>query len=228
MKRKKIATETETLVLTRSRRRCALCFGFDGDPQQKAGQLAHLDQDPGNGQEDNLAFLCMFHHDQYDSRTSQSKGLTAHEVKRYRTLLYERLQSLLDEPHSLAARPSGSTPLTPDVNEEEKIPKAEPHPLWSRLTFLNSIEDDSDISELEDRSKELIDYVALLKRGKRYSKLIGKLVRRSPPWFVIATGESERLRLQQLDQEREYRDQLRRARDQVYALVEELLRFQKR
>jgi hypothetical protein len=227
MKRKKIATETETLVLTRSRRRCALCFGLDGDVQQKAGQLANLDQDPGNGQEDNLAYLCISHHDQYDSRTSQSKGLTANEVKRYRTLLYERLPSLLDEPHSPATRPTGSMPLTPDVNEEEKIPKAESHPLWSRLTFLDSIEDDSDVSELEDRSKELIDYAALLKRGKRYSKLIRKLVKRSPPWFVIATGESERFKLQQLDQEREYRDQLLRARDQVYALVVELLRLQK-
>ena len=50
----------------------------------KAGQIAHLDGDRVNNRIDNLAFLCLVHHDDYDSRTSQRKGLTLQEVKRYR------------------------------------------------------------------------------------------------------------------------------------------------
>ncbi len=39
----------------------------------------------------NLVFLCLEHHDEFDGRTSQSKGLSAHEVKHYRAKLSERL-----------------------------------------------------------------------------------------------------------------------------------------
>ena len=55
-----------------------------GDLSEKKGQIAHLDRDPSNSDPDNLAFLCLEHHDEYDSRPSQSKGLTIEEVKRYR------------------------------------------------------------------------------------------------------------------------------------------------
>jgi hypothetical protein len=50
----------------------------------KVGQIAHLDRDRSNSAEENLAFLCFEHHDEYDSRTSQRKGLTAGEVKAFR------------------------------------------------------------------------------------------------------------------------------------------------
>jgi hypothetical protein len=66
------------------RRRCCVCFGLNADRREKKGQVAHLDGDPSNNSLDNLAFLCLEHHDQYDSRTSQSKGLTIDEVKKYR------------------------------------------------------------------------------------------------------------------------------------------------
>lgn len=55
----------------------------------KKGQIAHLDRDRTNNAEDNLAFLCLDHHDEYDSKTSQSKGLTEQEVKVYREQLYQ-------------------------------------------------------------------------------------------------------------------------------------------
>jgi len=48
------------------------------------GQIAHLDNDASNNSLDNLAFFCLEHHDQYDSRTSQSKGLMIEEARRYR------------------------------------------------------------------------------------------------------------------------------------------------
>jgi len=61
-----------------------------------------LDRDPSNSDPENLAFLCLEHHDQYDSRPSQSKGFTPEEVKRYRTAL----------PGALTAKPSS---VPPDV-----------------------------------------------------------------------------------------------------------------
>jgi hypothetical protein len=74
----------QTEVLVASRRRCALCFGLLHDTDPKPGQIAHLDRNPNNNEFDNLAWLCLTHHDQYDSRTSQSKGLTIEETKHYR------------------------------------------------------------------------------------------------------------------------------------------------
>ena len=51
--------------------------------------IARLDHDPSNNDEDNLAFLCFDHHDQFDSTTSQAKGLTVDEVKHSTVALYE-------------------------------------------------------------------------------------------------------------------------------------------
>lgn len=74
-------------VLVASRRRCCVCFALSNDGEEKKGQVAHLDRDASNNSRKNLVFLCFDHHDQYDSRTSQSKGLTVEEVRRYRVQL---------------------------------------------------------------------------------------------------------------------------------------------
>ncbi len=93
-KRQSPATEADVLVL--SRRRCCICFGLHRDVSIKQGQIAHLDQNPSNAAPDNLAFLCLSHHDQYDSKTSQSKNFTVSEVKLYRHELYEKLLPALE------------------------------------------------------------------------------------------------------------------------------------
>ncbi len=85
--RAKISPEVVADVVTSSRRRCCVCFALRQDDAEKKGQIAHLDHDPSNNAIDNLAFLCLEHHDQFDSRSSQSRGLTIEEVKRYRTKL---------------------------------------------------------------------------------------------------------------------------------------------
>lgn len=84
MSRKPVPKDVLTDVLVSSRRRCCICFGLDRDARLKNGQVAHLDGDRDNNSGGNLAFLCLDHHDEYDSRTSQRKGLTIDEVKRYR------------------------------------------------------------------------------------------------------------------------------------------------
>lgn len=84
MARAKTPKSTETELLLASRRRCALCFGLNGDHAPKSGQIAHIDRDPANPAFDNLAWLCLNHHDEYDTRRSQSKGFTPDELRRYR------------------------------------------------------------------------------------------------------------------------------------------------
>lgn len=85
--RKKISPEVIADITSASRRRCCICFALKRDDTEKKGQIAHLDRDASNNSPDNLAFLCLDHHDQYDSTPSQAKGLTIEEVKRYRTEL---------------------------------------------------------------------------------------------------------------------------------------------
>ncbi len=87
-RRKSMPRETQAQVLTLSRRRCCICFALSNDSSEKKGQIAHLDKDSSNNDFDNLAFLCLDHHDQYDSRTSQSKGISMEEVKVYRSQLF--------------------------------------------------------------------------------------------------------------------------------------------
>ena len=99
--RSTIPSETETKVLLRSRRRCAICYGLSHDPSEKRGQIAHLDRDRSNNKIENLVFLCLDHHDQYDSRTSQSKGFKKTEVQFYRAELEDALRASFSAPLEL-------------------------------------------------------------------------------------------------------------------------------
>ena len=89
MVRKKTNPNIEATVFTECRRRCCICFGLNHDLEVKKGQIVHLDKNNSNNIYDNLAFLCLEHHDHYDSKTSQSKNFTIIEVKRYRDELKE-------------------------------------------------------------------------------------------------------------------------------------------
>lgn len=95
--RKRTSEQTEADVLVASRRRCALCFGLFGDLDQKRGQIAHVDRDPSNAAFENLAFLCLPHHDEYDTKTSQSKRFVPKELIAHRDRLYDRVGRELDD-----------------------------------------------------------------------------------------------------------------------------------
>ena len=84
MARKPLPKAIETSVLVRSRRRCCICFGLDRNTELKSGQIAHLDKNSSNNSEENLAFLCFHHHDEFDSTSSQRKNFTIGEVKEFR------------------------------------------------------------------------------------------------------------------------------------------------
>jgi hypothetical protein len=93
-KRTYISRAVETQVLVASRRRCCLCYYLDGTKTEQKGQIAHLDHDPSNANYPNLVYLCLGHHDDFDSRTSQSKGYTSGEVMEHRDRLYRELGTL--------------------------------------------------------------------------------------------------------------------------------------
>lgn len=92
MTRRVIPEEVQTRLLAESRRRCAICYGLHHDLRSKRGQLAHLDHDPSNNNPENIAFLCFDHHDEYDSKTSQSKKLSMGEVLAYHKQLVAELE----------------------------------------------------------------------------------------------------------------------------------------
>lgn len=83
-----IRKKDETDVLLRSRRICGFCAGLKRDFSLKVGQIAHLDRNNANRAFENLMFMCIPHHDQYDSTTSQSKNLTIGEAKAFRERVY--------------------------------------------------------------------------------------------------------------------------------------------
>ena len=88
MPRVAIPKKTRTVAVLQCRRRCCICFGLNNDAEPKAGQFAHLDHDPSNNAQKNIAYLCLVHHDQYDGKTSQSASITKDEVVHYRDELY--------------------------------------------------------------------------------------------------------------------------------------------
>ncbi|HTQ58571.1 MAG TPA: hypothetical protein VMI94_29115 [Bryobacteraceae bacterium] len=58
-----------------------LVFFLNHDLAEELGQIAHLDQHRANGQEDNLAWMCLEHHSLFDSQIKQHKNYTNHEAK---------------------------------------------------------------------------------------------------------------------------------------------------
>ena len=101
-------------VLTRSRRRCCMCFGLDRDLGIKQGQIAHVDRNTNNNTVDNLTFLCLPHHDQYDSVTSQSKSFRSSEIRVYRDELYQYFSTLSD----LYSKVTSKSDLQKDLKRE--------------------------------------------------------------------------------------------------------------
>jgi hypothetical protein len=91
MHRKLTPPKIVSVALLKGARRCPLCFHLKFDLAEKNGQIAHFDGNPSNAAEDNLAFLCLDHHTLFDSKTSQHKNYTIHEVKAALADLYNAI-----------------------------------------------------------------------------------------------------------------------------------------
>ncbi len=162
MARKKTPEKTETELLMLSARKCCLCFGINHDLNEKSGQVAHLDQNATNNDIENLAWLCLPHHDKYDSRTSQSKGYREKEVKEYRSELYEFVAQLRSE-----TQKKYKEIILQTNNDNTEI-------------SLNNY--DSLIAEFNENQKN-IDFPAIQERGRKIVDFIPK------GWKIIANAE---------------------------------------
>jgi deoxycytidine triphosphate deaminase len=127
-KRQRVSSEVETEVLVRSARRCCLCYGLQGDFSEKRGQITHIDRDPTNSCLENLVYLCLEHHDVYDSKTSQSKGVTSQELVYYRNVLHadvsRNLPRLAEEPMKFFAAIRGDVPYSAPLLNGYEIDQA--------------------------------------------------------------------------------------------------------
>jgi hypothetical protein len=117
--RRTIPEDTQQRVLDRSRRRCALCTHFDNNFDQTGGQIAHIDRDPSNVDEENLVYLFLRHHDDYDTQRRQTKNLTEREVKTARNRLYDFIEGGGD--FTIGPRPSTATGLCEAVNDVQPL-----------------------------------------------------------------------------------------------------------
>jgi hypothetical protein len=78
-----------------------MCVYLDGDWKEKQIQLAHISRDSSDSSYENLAVLCLSHHDRYDSKTSQSKGYMPLELLAYKERLKAAFEHWDNAPHDL-------------------------------------------------------------------------------------------------------------------------------
>lgn len=101
--RKKLPLANVAKLLVETRRRCCLCYFLNDDQSVKRVQIAHIDGKRNNDDESNLVPLCLDHHDEYDSITSQSKGISKEELTIYKAKLiaeYARQETMPATKHA--------------------------------------------------------------------------------------------------------------------------------
>jgi len=96
-------------LVVRCLRRCALCFGIDGDASPQEGQIAHIDRDSSKTSLDSLVWLCLRHHNEYDAIRFQTKGYLPSELRAYKRRL-ELAMSGRAEPQQVRWGPNDGLP----------------------------------------------------------------------------------------------------------------------
>ena len=97
-KRKYISEQVVVDLLIACRRRCCICYFLDEEKGRTKGQVAHVNHRADDGRPDNLVWLCLNHHDEYDGKTRLSKGLTQGEIRNYRDQLVAVMRDAPPEP----------------------------------------------------------------------------------------------------------------------------------
>lgn len=123
-------------MLVRSFRRCCLCFFHDQVDTVRRGQIAHLNRDPNDHSVNNLVWLCLDHHAEYDSRSSQSKGWKTNEVCHWRDEMYARIEERVGDtvtrPSSFKTGPEAAASEAPTEVDSQTDKSGRPwrFPLW--------------------------------------------------------------------------------------------------
>jgi hypothetical protein len=104
--RNEIPVEVAAKVLFLSDRVCCICRGY-----RKPVQIHHIDEDPSNGQEGNLAVLCFQCHRETQIRGGFDRKLDAHQIVLYRDDWYKTVDRQRHGPGA----PEGPEPLGGDA-----------------------------------------------------------------------------------------------------------------
>ena len=103
-----------------------------GRDEVRRGQIAHINQDRSDNALENLAYLCFEHHDEFDSKTSQSKALTSGEVRHFRARLHQHFVEV-DTAFAPTAEPdtapdeTAELPDLPPITVYEQVRKNDAH-----------------------------------------------------------------------------------------------------
>jgi len=184
MARVPVPEDNQAQVLILSRRRCCICYGLHRDVEIKRGQIAHLDRDNTNYDMDNLTFLCLVHHDEYDGTTSQSKGLRGSEVKQYRQLLYDTITAgvlLAGDKRATVATPSISGDILSVFWERARDAKGNPEPRNSNLFVRLKLVNHEDVPCTVDKYWLTLEIGGHERRCLGYPSKAGKLQYHRPP-----------------------------------------------
>lgn len=152
----KIPPDVQAAVLLNCARRCCLCFGLNADATLKKGQIAHLDQDRKANKVTNLVYLCFDHHDEFDSTTRQSKGLTKTEVAAYRQRLHEYVRT------SLSPEATSKDFVVTSIEEQEVVLET-----MNRYWQAGHASPSTIAAEITLRMKLIRDYQRLLEKEER-------------------------------------------------------------
>ncbi|MDP1895491.1 MAG: hypothetical protein Q8K87_15335 [Hydrogenophaga sp.] len=151
-------------VVIKSKRRCALCFGLNGDTSERPGQIAHLNGDHADSRLENLVWLCLEHHDKFDSKTSQTKNYTQIEVRNYRDSLH-RMYSLSEysqEDIQLTRRYLNEyAQLFAYIsNENEGLALQIHHRMWDCLAAIRDFWYTNELRSFNSNIQEIQDHIA--------------------------------------------------------------------
>jgi len=112
--------------------------------------------------------------------------------------------------------------------KDPSILKPEFHPLYIRLLFFNSIEDETNITELQSNIEELSKFIEGLNMGKFYSTKIRKIAKK-PAYvrvWVVDSESAQRNKMLNNVETKEYLDKINKVKNDIFALVFEVLRYQ--
>ena len=139
----------------------------------RRGGISTSDRDPSNSTAENLAFLCLQHHDAYDSKRSQSKGFTPDELRRYKESLHRTFHDHVLDVADTAAAHSPATSLSAEcrliLESLTEINRLAP-PAWvvhDRFRYTGASGEDADLlyrSEME-----------LIRLGQEWNRLTARL-----------------------------------------------------
>jgi hypothetical protein len=191
-RRHKVPSRTETEIMWRSDRLCAICH-LPG----KAVQIHHINGDPNDNREENLCLLCLEHHNEASSASHIAKGLSPPLVRKYkedweRSVRIRRLSAKGKKPRFTIKRELMlleitriiSTIASLKANEQKEVSR-----LFRQLSYLNLLSG-AKTPDLLDAFDDLVVDVAFEKEEtgiKLSSAITDMFLHLAGPEFVEIT-----------------------------------------